>query len=160
MSITDTNLAAFLDETAFTIKVRFQNQSNTNGILREYRYVANDATLKVGDAVVVPVQRNQDNSNTFIQTNWGVGVKLGIATVVIIDKELDIPANNNDLAIRWIVAKLDLAPAAELLMRNAMMTSLVSKAYRKNIRSSFAANILERLDNDDASSLKKLLGKS
>jgi hypothetical protein len=52
-----------------------------------------------------------------------------------------------------------LAPAAELLVRNAMMTSLVAKAYRKNIRSSFAANILDRLDGDDASSLKKLLGK-
>ena len=154
MSITDKNLAAYLDDSAFTVKLNFQS---TNSI-KEYCYVSNDASLKVGDIVVVPVNRNNNNTNAFITATWGVGTELVIATVVAIDKELDIPADA-DFEIRWIAAKISLLPAADLLMRNAMMTSLVAKAYRKNIRSSFAANILDRLDGDDASSLKKLLGK-
>jgi hypothetical protein len=153
MSITDKNLAAYLDADAFTVKVNFQSAHSS----KEYRYVSNDASLKVGDIVVVPVQRNNSNANAFIAATWGVGSEMAIATVVVIDKELDIAAD--DLELRWIAAKVDLVPAAELLMRNALMTSLVAKAYRKNIRSSFAANILDRLDGDDAGSLKKLLGK-
>lgn len=153
MSITDKNLAAFLDETAFTVKVNFQSHNS----IKEYLYVTNDASIKKDDIVVVPVHRNHRNSNGFIASTWGFESELAIATVVCVDKELEITAD--DFEIRWVAAKLDLAPAAELLMRNAMMTSLVSKAYRKSIRSSFAANILDRLDGDDASSLKKLLGK-
>lgn len=132
----DKNIAALLRQDAKTIKVCFASDA------QRYTYVTH-LPVEVGDFVVTPPPKDK-NSRWF-----------GVARVMEVDPEVLIQPND-DLEYRWIVGVIDHVAYEENATRNEAIAEAVAKAYRGNIRKSFADQVLGALPKKDQAQLLKL----
>ena len=151
------NIAAFLDDSAYSVRVRI------DGTGHEYTYVTNIVGLEVGDAVVVPVigqtrtaRLKFDSINT---TNLGVDkYDAKVATVSQVDPEVNVPTDS-DLEYKWVIAKIDFNPWLATMERNNQIVDAVTDAYKHNLRRSFSERILGEMQDGPKNQLLALLGK-
>ena len=108
------NVAALLDESAFTIQVQFKLAQHEN----TYTYVCNDPSVKVFDNVVVGTGPNDTPK---------------VATVVAVSKTVDIPPNS-DIEFKWVMFVLNFDQYRALMARNAQVQAAVANAYKHNLR--------------------------
>lgn len=150
------NIAALLREDTRTIAVAFPkgtayaDEPLTAELIldmeefdkRYYSYVT-DLPLEVGDAVLVEAAGS-----------------IKVALVCKVDDTVKIdPGLQHEL--RWVVQKLDFSHHQENLRKNAEIKGLVSQAYQRNLRRSFAQQLLAGMDgSEEKEKLVTLLGKS
>lgn len=167
----DKNIAAFLDNNAYTVTVVFK-AGNSGSVPKKYVYVCNIPCVKVGDWIVVdapdfenqvaqlrnglmPTQNIDDYMNTQPMQMAGIPK---LVLVVGVDKDVNIQPNS-DIAYGWVVSTLDLTSYRETLQRNSQITTLVADAYKASMRRSFADHILGCLEADGKDKLLALLNK-
>jgi len=143
----DKNIAALLREDAKTILVHFsastweKNMAKGNGREvdnRAYTYVTH-LEVAPGDSVIV------DASNI-----------LKVATVVEVHAGVNIQPNA-DIKYKWVLMKVDMAPAIANEARNDEIEAVVSEAYKANLRRSFAQQILSGVLPEQQLKLESLL---
>jgi hypothetical protein len=150
------NVAALLREDTRTIAVAFPkgvdypNQALAEGSMvdieefdkRYYAYVT-DFDLKEGDAVLVEAAGS-----------------IKVAIVCKVDDTVKIdPGLQYEL--RWVIQKLDFSHHQENLIKNEEIKGLVQQAYQRNLRRSFAQQLLAGLDgSEEKEKLVALLGKA
>ena len=147
----DKNIAALLREDTKTVHVVFDPVfvelvdltagTAAAGNYKKYTYVT-DLDLKAGDTVVLDAQG-----------------KICVAYVVVVDQTCSIEPNSN-IRYKWVIGKVDLEAHEANTQRNAEIENTVAKAYRKNLRRSFAQQILAGVDDANRDHLTKLLGSS
>lgn len=156
----DKNLAAFLDENAYTVKVKFPT-----GQGKSYTYVTNIPGLMVGQLVLVPALTTaavadfshlEDDDDL---PEVGVDFRIGVATVVEVHSSVEIQPNA-DTKYGWVAGLVDLGPYYDLLQRNKEITKVAHAAYQVNIRRSFAQQILAGMDPDSQARLSNLIGSN
>lgn len=143
------NIAALLREDAKTIRVTFNLTRYENEWARGeehvqeklYNYVTH-FDVQVGDSVLVEAA-GQMKVVTVVNVDDGVKVEPGA-----------------DYALRWVIMKIDLTEHEANLKRNEEIEQLVQEAYQKNLRRSFAQQLLSGVDDDARNNLQKLLGGS
>ena len=108
---------------------------------KTYTYVTNLA-LGIGDTVVVDADG-----------------KLKLASVRHVDDECAIEPNSTT-KFKWVLAKVDLAPAHENARRNAEIEEAVNNAYRQNLRRGFAQQVLAGIDDASREKLTALIGSA
>lgn len=140
----DLNLAAFLRQGAYTIKVQYQHMSSSAA----YTYVSNLPGLAVDDYVLV--QTRDKAAGT---------VRFSVARIVEVHPNVQITPNS-DTKYSWVVQKLDTTTFDTLTKENEAIESLYAKAYQENIRQGYANQILNSLSESDQASMKLLLGVS
>jgi hypothetical protein len=157
----DKNIAAFLDESAYTVLVQFQGTKT-----KEYTYVTNMAGLKAGDLVVVPIRVSDIHSRLLIsgdallsdhQPELDFQTKVGRVTKV--DDEVEIEPNS-DIEYSWVIDKVDLDNYIATLERNKKLMSVTANAYKKRMRKSFATQILGEMGDDEKAQVAQLLNRS
>lgn len=172
----DKNIAAFLDDKAYTISVVFQRDADSpyaGKEAKEYSYVTNIPGICVGDWVVVPTSVGSQNivlptglctvdevmaaPATSMKTHVHRG-QLQVVRVTNVDTTVEIAPNDSKLCA-WVVGKVDLLAYSQLMDRNTQITAATTKAYRKSMQRSFADRILGDMDAADKDGLMKLLGK-
>lgn len=144
----DKNLAAFLREDAYTIKVKFQKDSQDQYHDNEYTYVTNIPGIASGDFVVVPYKSRNTNA-----------VRLSVAIVSDVHNDVDIEPNS-DIQYAWVTSRIDMQASIKLAEENETITKQLAKAYRTNARRSFAQSVLEAADNDTKLLISGILHKS
>lgn len=171
----DKNIAAFLDDKAYTISVVFQREADApeREFRKEYSYVTNIPGICVGDWVVVPtavgsqsIALPTDLATVDDVLNTGIGSlkahvhrgQLQVVRVTNVDTTVEIAPNDSKL-YSWVIGKVDLLAYAKLMDRNTQITAATTKAYRKSMQRSFAERILGDMDSADKDGLMKLLGK-
>lgn len=154
----DKNIAAFLDESAYTVHVQFQGTK-----AKEYTYVTNVAGFKAGDLVVVPVRVRDIHSRLVIagdvllsdhQDEFDISLKVGRITKV--DDAVEIEPNS-DIEYAWVIDKVDLDSYIATLERNKKLMSVAANAYKKRMRKSFATQILGEMGDDERAQVAQLL---
>ena len=153
----DKNIAAFLDDTAYTVIVQF------GGTGHEYTYVTNLVGLQVGDAIVVPVTNAVRKERLkFDSINDGLeGVDrydAKVATVVRVDESVNIEPDST-YECKWVISKVDFGPWLKTMERNNKIVDAVEDAYKRNLRRSFAERILGEMQDGPKQQLLALLGK-
>ena len=153
----DKNLPAILDDSAFTVHVRFQHSEGST----TYLYVSNIQSLKVGDVVVVSTSSPSRPAGEWLKEHLGelFPDRLDIAIVVQVDNEVLIDPGRQ-IKYTWIVSKLDLSYYNALSIRNKDIESKYASAYKLNMRRQFAAGIRASLPSDELEALQKLLGSN
>lgn len=106
---------------------------------KTYTYVTNLA-LGIGDTVVVDADG-----------------QLKLASVRHVDEECAIEPNSTT-KFKWVLAKVDLAPAHDNARRNAEIEEAVNNAYRQNLRRGFAQQVLAGIDDASREKLTALIG--
>lgn len=171
----DKNIAAFLDDKAYTIQVCFPVSGDAYAAGKPYTYVTNIPGLVPGNLVIVTTATSQkkyvlpvqmmDIDEVLKEDAVSDGLKSHVITgdiqvvqVVSVDSGVDL-APNDSKAYGWVISKVDLAAYGQLMARNSKLTDAVTKAYRKSLKRSFADRILADMDSDDKDNLLKLLGK-
>jgi hypothetical protein len=172
----DKNIAAFLDNSAYTVHVAFQQESGIDArVVNQYTYVCNIPGIKADDYVVVadtvgsgtcslrakPASRVVDIDELIEDEITDVASlrgQLKVARVIHVDSTVDIEPNSSK-QYKWVISKLDLTAHAELLTRNKKIEMATTKAYRKSMQRTFADRILGDMDPTDKDNLLKLLGK-
>jgi hypothetical protein len=143
------NIAALLREDSKTIRVTFNpNRYETEWAKGQehaqeklYNYVTH-FDVAVGDSVLVEAAG-----------------QLKVVTVVNIDDGVKIEPGA-DYALRWVIMKIDLTEHNANMARNEEIETMVKEAYQKNLRRSFAQQILSGVDDSARDNLQKLLGAS
>ena len=143
----DRNLAAFLREDAYTIKVKFQKDSQDQYHDNEYTYVTNIPGLAYGDFVVVPYKSKNSNAT-----------RLSVAIVHEVHNDVDIEPNA-DIQYSWVTSKIDMQASLKLAEENETIAKTLAKAYRSNARRSFAQSVLESADADTKLLISNMLRK-
>jgi hypothetical protein len=149
------NIAAFLDDQAYTVQVCFVAGE------QDYTYVTNLKGIAVGDAVVVPVilARRKYAPGVSPDGRGGLQVDAKIGTVMGVDKEVNLPTDA-DREYSWIIQKVDLTSYEATMTRNNQIVEAVTEAYKKNLRRSFSERILGEMADGPKQQLLGLLGKS
>lgn len=171
----DKNIAAFLDDKAYTLAVVFQRDAESSGLIRkEYTYVTNIPGILPGDWIIVPTSTGSQrimlptdmatiddvmasSPAETMKSHVHTG-KLEVVQVTSVDTACEI-APNDSKKFAWVIGKVDLADYARLMARNDQITAATTKAYRKSMQRSFADRILGDMDQSDKDGLMKLLGK-
>lgn len=118
-------------------KVRF----GTNLHVKTYTYVT-DLDLVRDDIIVVEAQG-----------------RMQVAAVHAVDNEVKIDPNS-DIYYQWVVAKVDMSGFEANVARNREIQTVVAQAYTKNLRKSFANQILSGLANEDEiAKVQALIGR-
>jgi hypothetical protein len=149
------NIAALLREDTRTIAVAFpkgisypDTPMSAETLLdmeefdkRYYAYVT-DYSVEVGDAVLVEAAG---------------AIKVAIVCKVDDTVKID-PGLQHEL--RWVIQKLDFTHHQQNLARNNEIKELVQQAYQRNLRRSFAQQLLAGMDgSDEKEKLVALLGQ-
>lgn len=172
----DKNIAALLNEKARTIRVQFQH--SLGDAQPTYTYVTDlpiatqlangdeagaapvwSAGLCIGSKVLVPTtirtgskyDVEASNSHMLLEA----GIRMSVAVVVGIDDCVAIQPEDS-VAYSWVICEIDVSNYFATKQRNKELTDLVQEAYAKNLRKSFAQQILGGL-NDDAKNRVKML---
>ena len=148
------NIAALLREDTKTVAVSFPKGSEwaerpiEDGMLldiedfdkRYYAYVTN-FDVKEGDPVLVEAAE-----------------QIKVAIVCKVDDTVKIdPGLQYEL--RWVISKVDFSAYRENMAKNAEIKDLVSQAYQRNLRRSFAQQLLAGIDgSEEKEKLVALLG--
>ena len=120
------NIAALLDDKAYTVQVRFYNDNSLQLGAKAYTYVTNIEGLIPGSVVVVPV----NDTMTF---------KLATVASVHDGVELDF---NDHIEYKWVVAQVNLTPYLDLLERNAKIAKSVRGIQKRRAREAFRQEML------------------
>ena len=156
----DKNIAAFLDESAYTVRVQFQGTK-----AQEYTYVTNVAGLKVRDLVVVPVRVKDIHSQLAITSGCmlsdqdGVDISIRVGRITNVDDEVEIEPTS-DIEYAWVIGRVDLDSYIATLERNKKLMSVAANAYKKRMRKSFATQILREMGDDEKAQVAQLLHRS
>lgn len=154
----DQNIAAFLDESAYTVTVEFLGTK----LIREV-FITNIPNITVGDTVVVPVTNDEAyarlTSGDSTAELIGKNARLRICRVIHVDTSVEIEPSS-DKAYGWVVQVIDVSNYNSTIERNRRIASVTANAYKKSLRQSFASRILSELGDDEKSDIIKLLGKS
>lgn len=142
------NLPALLDTGAVTVTVSFQAES-----IVPYTYVSNIKGLAVGDYVTVPTKPNGNGRGTVL---FDGDTRISVGIVRKVDADVQIEPNA-EIEYRWVIGKVDLAPYKSLMERNKTITTMVTEAYKNNMRQSFAQQIMGGLAEDKKDKLLALL---
>lgn len=137
--IFDQTAAEFDDFEAPPAQLRGTTQRPKAPDAKSYTYVT-DLPLAVGDTVVVEAR----------------GL-LTLAFVRQVDDDVKIEPSS-DTQYKWVVARVDLAPYAATVEKNAELERVVAEAYRANLRRSFANQVLSVVDDVSRERITKLLG--
>lgn len=143
----DKNLAAFLREDAYTIKVKFQKDSQDQYHDNEYTYVTNIHGIQFGDFVVVPYKSKNSNAT-----------RLSVAIVCEVHNDVDIEPNA-DIQYSWVTSRIDMQASLKLAEENETIAKTLAKAYRSNARRSFAQSVLESADEATKLLINNMLHK-
>lgn len=119
------NIAALMRDDTRTIEVVFDRGG------RSYTYITH-LEVSLGDLVVVPV---------------GDEGKTKLAHVNGVHDGLNIDPNDT-MVFGWVIAVVDLTEYSKNMEKNQEIETLVSQAQRKNMRNSFAQNVLAMVDPD------------
>lgn len=144
----DRNLAAFLREDAYTVKVKFQKDSQDAYHDNEYTYVTNIPGIAEGDFVVVPYKSRNSNAT-----------RLSVAIVSEIHNDVEIEPNS-DIQYAWVTGRIDMQASIKLAEENETITKQLAKAYRTNARRSFAQSVLESADAETKLLIGNMLKKT
>lgn len=145
----DKNIAAFLDESAYTISCKFPRWASAKPPeIDEYTYVTNIPGIKEGDYVVVP------------STQVFHGHKApAFAVVLVVGVDSDVELEPNDpITYTWVAAKFDPEQLFALNERNEKLAKTLAGAYKRNLRRSFADNILGALPEEQRLAITAQLG--
>lgn len=171
----DKNIAAFLDDKAYTLAVRFQRDTESSGIIsKEYTYVTNIPGILPGDWIIVPTSTGaqrivlptdmatiedvlSSSPSETMKSHVHTG-QLQVVQVTSVDTACEITPNDSK-KFAWVIGKVDLSGYAKLMARNDQITAAATKAYRKSMQRSFADRILGDMEQSDKEGLMKLLGK-
>jgi len=184
----DKNIAALLDESAYTVHVLYPDNQTGTGASRGkvYTFVSNIyPKLIVGDTAIVgglssypPVRlhtkgtikrepRTVSEAETdFIDEVFGAPAAVStehptFACVLVVGVNEDVVIEpDSQQKFRWIVGKVDTAAYDELMKRNAAIEEQVADAYKHNMRRSFKQQILGGLPSDEQQRLLALLTAS
>ena len=157
----DKNIAALLNENAFTVAVQFQHSLGKE--FSEYSYVTDlpRNSLALGDMVLVPTKirsgTKYDTDKVDSTMLLEPGVRMSIAIITRIDEEVVIEPDDNT-EYNWVITKVDVSNYAATKKRNAEIIGLVQEAYTKNLRRTFAQQILGGLAGDTADRVRLLIG--
>jgi len=181
----DKNIAALLDENAYTVQVvypaRVGNDSSSRG--KVYTFVSNiHPKLQPGDSVLVggmdsypavrihptkPVSAEAAQKRTeedFIDEVFGVPAISSssyqtFAAVLVMGVNDDVVIEPDAAhAYRWVVGKVDTAAYDALMARNKKIEQQVADSYKHNMRRSFKNQVLGGLPEGEQAELLKLLG--
>ena len=170
----DKNLAAFLDQSAYTIEVQYQREDGKAS--RPYKFVTNIPGIKKGDFVVVNSRVTQDATplhDTRMQTFTAGGTltealeddvfsgvvmygTVDVVRVVRVNKEVAIEPNDPK-EYSWVIQKVNFDNFVATVNRNKQITSTAQAAYKRNLRRSFAERILGDMSQEEQDKLSKLL---
>lgn len=168
---TEKNIAALLREDAKTIRVTFsmirENSSFEGEPLDEGERSKSAELLR---SLGVTGMQNEEGFKLYSYvTHYDVkpfdlvlveaAGQLKAATVVDVDEEVVVEPGSN-MALRWVVQKLDFTEYKANFDRNLEIERLVNEAYKANLRRSFRAQILSGLEGPAADGLTKLLGSN
>lgn len=165
----DKNIAALLNEKAYTVGVQFQHCLGKQ--FDEYTYVTDmskhtdDAIgdIVLGGMVLVPTKirtgSKYDTDKVDSTMLLESGVRMSVAVITRIDDEVVIQPDD-DIEYAWVIETISTDNYFLTKKRNAEIISLVQDAYTKNLRRSFAQQILGGLSDDTAKRINLLLGKS
>lgn len=137
----DKNIAAFMRQDTKTVHVKFMRDrragesegqttllgDNIELSPQTYTYIT-DLELAEGDFVVV----------------HAVGVPK-VARVESVDEGLELDPNDT-IKYKWVVCKVDFSSYAQNIAKNNTITTMVAKAYKKNLRKQFSSLLLEGMD--------------
>lgn len=182
----DKNICAFLDETAYTIDVEFNPKSGNSKRYQYVTNIPNLAVgdlviVPVGSDIMMQLA-NEDNIKKSLRYDkaWREDVRtevedifemdvtlvphggidqsnLKVVKVLKVDVDVNIPPNQ-ELEIRWVIAKLDLDYVQQLLARNRETSKLVEAAYKQRVRRTFKEQILGELGAAEIVRIKDLMG--
>lgn len=169
MSIaTDPNLAALLDETAYTVDVMYQS-NNGAAAAKPYTFVTNipgirrgDFLLVEGNSPIIAIYRNDmptvaeleqeaEDSAPFTMSLPNLVRCTAVHEGVCIEP-------GSSIRYKWIVAKLDFSYYQELIERNRTLTATVAESYKRAARKGVREQLLSLLPTDEQVKLKGLLG--
>ena len=126
----DANITAFLSDNAVTVKVIFNLSISQLVIIeKQFTYITAEA-VKVGDIVIVPA-----------------GDTFRVAEIVQVDETLKIRPDE-DRKYLWLVAVVNFDNYQANLERLKALETTLDEAYQKNIKKSFAQNLLAGFDED------------
>jgi hypothetical protein len=157
----DKNIAALLNTNAYTVGVQFQHSLGKD--FSEYTYVTDlprEESL-IGSMVLVPTkirpgsQYNVEKQDSTMLLE--AGVRMSIAIVTRVDSEVVIEPDDN-IEYAWVISKLDTSNYWTTKLRNKEIIALVQEAYTKNLRRSFAQQVLGTLGDETQQRIKTLLG--
>jgi len=152
----DKNIAAMLDQSAYTINVRYQHDESDG---KPLTYVTNIQGIQAGDIVLVPTANRQPKA-------WLEGAMAGlhplratVAVVVSVDEDVMIEPNS-DIKYHWVASKLDLTTYRQLMDRNAQVEQVIGASYKANVRRAFANEMLNCLPAEARMSIESSMGKA
>jgi len=172
----DKNLAAFLDQSAYTVEVEYTKQDgSTNG--KSYKFVTNIPGIRKGDFVVVNSRIDTGISYQILDTRMSVitvggslegALEEDVFSGIVIHGSLDVVRvvrANKDVAIEpndpkeysWIIQKVDFDSFVQTINRNKQIVNTAQSAYKRNLRRSFAERILGDMSQEEQDALNKLL---
>ncbi len=150
----DKNIAAFLQEDAKTVKVKFFNKPLYDGETANFTLLGQDSTLSSKSYTYVTTLDVKQGSVVVVKAAG----ELKVAVVDSIDEDLDIEPNSN-IKYSWIVDVVDLESYENQSKKNRQLTTLIGKAYQKNLRRSFADSVISALSEEDKKMLLEIKGK-
>lgn len=155
----DKNLAAFLDDNAYTVKAKFPT-----GQGRPHTYVTNIPNLMVGQLVLVPAVMTAAVADFASMPDddgdlpvVGIDYRIGVATIVEVHTGVEIQPNS-DAKHGWVAGLVNLETYYDLLKRNKEIVKVARAAYQVNLRRSFAQQILAGMDPVSQARLSNLIG--
>jgi hypothetical protein len=177
----DKNIAALLNEKAYTVGVQFQHSLGKE--FAEYTFVTDlpvarishtsekvdDALvitptmhpgIAIGGLVLVPTKMRKgsqyDNEKVDSTMLLEAGIRMSVAVITRVDQEVVIQPDDNT-EYSWVISSLAVDNYWLTKQRNAEVVALVQEAYTKNLRRTFAQQILSGLSDETASRIKLLL---
>lgn len=169
----DKNIAALLNEKAYTVGVQFQHSLGRE--FSEYTYVTDlplmrddghgisEGEIALGRMALVPTKIRpgskydvDKNDSTMLLE---AGVRMSVAVITRIDSEVVIQPDD-DIEYSWVISTIDTDNYWNTKTRNAEIVALVQDAYTKNLRRSFAQQVLGSLSDETSARINLLLGKN
>ncbi len=149
------NIAALLREDAKTIRVRFY-ESQYDKVRRENNSIANDTmeTFTSQKVYSYVTDLELELGNMVVVEAAG---QFKVALVVEVDDSVKVEPGH-EYQLRWVVCRIDTTAYEQNMKRNKEIEELVQQAYQKNLRRSFAQQILAGVDDTARDNLQKLLG--
>lgn len=128
----DRNIAAFLRDDSYSVRVLFQ-QSMNQANAKQFWYVTNIPGLEIDDYVIVPYKPSDGPER------WSIAIVAEVVTELAIEP-------NSDIQYKWVAQKLDFTDYEKLATQNTELQVRLNQAYRSNMKRNFAQNMLLGLD--------------
>jgi hypothetical protein len=157
----DKNIAALMREDTKTVHVVFNNYDEK--IPKDLPLSPNKAHLQMrapgdGDRQLTYVTDLDVAPQDLVVAVCNGRFRVG--TVYAVDDDCKITPDS-EIEYLWLIAKVDMGPYNENMAKNAKLSEVLQEAYRKNLRRSFASQILGGIeDSESRDTLLALIGPS